>query len=252
MHPEADAFLDAIFDTPADDTPRLVYADWLAEHGQEHYAQFIRLQCAAARHPLWSAEANRLWEEIGRVWPRLDEEWWPATHDEWLHLHDRLDAVHFERGFLRPVLWLTDHQLQAYLNDERCRSCFALPGAPLVLTPWANWAKLASLPLIRRLNHVRIASAGEADAGWSSDWLPDALAHLLRCPRLCNLVRLDVSERYMTRYVADVLLSAPHLASVRTLVVSLSTSLGPDSDAIFKELEARFKNVVWSNDWDTE
>jgi uncharacterized protein (TIGR02996 family) len=42
MHPEADAFLDAIFDHPDDDTPRLVYADWLQEGGYEDYAQFIR------------------------------------------------------------------------------------------------------------------------------------------------------------------------------------------------------------------
>ena len=47
MHPEADAFLDAIFDHPDDDTPRLVYADWLQEHGQEDYAQFIRLSIRA-------------------------------------------------------------------------------------------------------------------------------------------------------------------------------------------------------------
>src|SRR5262245_50202513 len=33
---DADLFLDAIFDNPEDDTPRLVYADWLEEHGQAH------------------------------------------------------------------------------------------------------------------------------------------------------------------------------------------------------------------------
>jgi uncharacterized protein (TIGR02996 family) len=47
MHPEADALLDAIFDHPDDDTPRLVYADWLQEYGQEGYAQFIRLSVKA-------------------------------------------------------------------------------------------------------------------------------------------------------------------------------------------------------------
>src|SRR5262245_27253734 len=94
MFSEADAFLDAIFDAPSDDTPRLVYADWLEEHGQGNYARFIRLQCEAARHPLWSPEANRLWEEIGRVWG-------PLARD-WRHLLiscPRLDPVHFHRGF---------------------------------------------------------------------------------------------------------------------------------------------------------
>ena len=30
-----DAFLRAILDAPDDDTPRLVYADWLEERGEE-------------------------------------------------------------------------------------------------------------------------------------------------------------------------------------------------------------------------
>jgi uncharacterized protein (TIGR02996 family) len=31
--PEGDALLAAVLDNPQDDTPRLVYADWLDEHG---------------------------------------------------------------------------------------------------------------------------------------------------------------------------------------------------------------------------
>lgn len=37
-----DALLRAILLNPADDTARLVYADWLQENGQEQWAQFIR------------------------------------------------------------------------------------------------------------------------------------------------------------------------------------------------------------------
>jgi uncharacterized protein (TIGR02996 family) len=40
-----DAFLEAICAAPEDDTPRLVYADWLEEHGEGERAEFIRLQC---------------------------------------------------------------------------------------------------------------------------------------------------------------------------------------------------------------
>ncbi|MBA4067200.1 MAG: hypothetical protein C0501_26540 [Isosphaera sp.] len=41
--------LAAIWDQPHDDTPRLVYADWLDEHDQPERAEFVRVQCAAAR-----------------------------------------------------------------------------------------------------------------------------------------------------------------------------------------------------------
>lgn len=48
MNEEA-ALLAAICAEPTDDTPRLVYADWLQEHGQEDYAEFIRVECEIAR-----------------------------------------------------------------------------------------------------------------------------------------------------------------------------------------------------------
>lgn len=43
-----DGFLHAIMETPDDDVPRLVYADWLEEHGDPR-AELIRVQCAEAR-----------------------------------------------------------------------------------------------------------------------------------------------------------------------------------------------------------
>jgi uncharacterized protein (TIGR02996 family) len=41
---EQDALLAAVFAAPDDDLPRLVYADWLEEHGESDHAEFIRLQ----------------------------------------------------------------------------------------------------------------------------------------------------------------------------------------------------------------
>lgn len=44
----ASALLAAILANPGDDTPRLVYADWLEEAGDANRAAFIRLQCRIA------------------------------------------------------------------------------------------------------------------------------------------------------------------------------------------------------------
>ena len=41
--------LAAIWAEPHDDTPRLVYADWLQENGRAGRAEFIRVQCERAR-----------------------------------------------------------------------------------------------------------------------------------------------------------------------------------------------------------
>lgn len=46
---EANALRKAICAAPDDDTPRLVYADWLQEHGDEPRAEFIRAQVELAR-----------------------------------------------------------------------------------------------------------------------------------------------------------------------------------------------------------
>jgi uncharacterized protein (TIGR02996 family) len=45
---DEDALLRAIHANPDDDTPRLVYADWLDEHGQPERAEFIRVQVQIA------------------------------------------------------------------------------------------------------------------------------------------------------------------------------------------------------------
>jgi uncharacterized protein (TIGR02996 family) len=42
---DGDALYRAIVARPEDDTPRLVYADWLEENGHEEEAEFIRLDC---------------------------------------------------------------------------------------------------------------------------------------------------------------------------------------------------------------
>ncbi len=49
---ERQALMAAIIANPDDDTPRLVFADWLQEHGDKHgqaRAEFIRLQCELAQ-----------------------------------------------------------------------------------------------------------------------------------------------------------------------------------------------------------
>jgi uncharacterized protein (TIGR02996 family) len=46
---EADEMLRAIRESPAEDGPRLIYANWLAENGELDRAEFIRVQCHIAK-----------------------------------------------------------------------------------------------------------------------------------------------------------------------------------------------------------
>ncbi|MBP3960277.1 TIGR02996 domain-containing protein [Gemmata sp. G18] len=246
MHPEADAFLDAIFDHPDDDTPRLVYADWLQEHGQANYAQFIRLQCAAAREKLWSDEANRLWEEIGRVWNRLDEEWWPATREAfpgkgWWHR--TLDAIHYRRGFLSEDSYLTYSQLTRYSD-----SCW--PWLPLPFTTiypdYEAEREILLLPRLNRIRHLRFA-------GWYDDHM---IWPLIESPQLVNLESLDLSAGVLSVGEVEGMLNPglfPQLRELRVRVIDESWytqevaggSPSTELDQLRQRVEARFKKVVW-------
>ena len=53
-------FLDDIVANIDDDTPRLVYADWLDENGQPERAEFIRVQCELARAEPWTPRHSEL------------------------------------------------------------------------------------------------------------------------------------------------------------------------------------------------
>ncbi|MGL6094513.1 MAG: TIGR02996 domain-containing protein [Fimbriiglobus sp.] len=48
---DREPFLHAIFAAPADDVPRLVFADWLDEHGDAAWAELIRVSCERHRLP---------------------------------------------------------------------------------------------------------------------------------------------------------------------------------------------------------
>jgi uncharacterized protein (TIGR02996 family) len=65
-----DALLCAIGANPADDLPRLVFADWLEEHDQPERAQFIRAEVDLYRRPEWDGERARY--EHGA---RLEHNW---------------------------------------------------------------------------------------------------------------------------------------------------------------------------------
>jgi uncharacterized protein (TIGR02996 family) len=53
---DEDAFVHSILNNPDDDVPRLVFADWLEEHGRASHAELIRVQCELARLPKRSRE----------------------------------------------------------------------------------------------------------------------------------------------------------------------------------------------------
>src|SRR5881275_2195430 len=95
---EPDPLLAAVLAAPDDDAPRLVYADWLDEHGRPEWAAFIRLQVELARLPKHEPRREVLARKAGRL---LD-----LHRDEWLAELPEIVGVTwgaFERGFVSSV-----------------------------------------------------------------------------------------------------------------------------------------------------
>src|SRR3954452_12765893 len=95
---ECAPLLAAVLTAPDDDAPRLVYADWLDEHGRPERAAFIRLQVELARVPRHDPRREVLARKAGRL---LD-----LHRGEWLAELPQIDGVSwgpFERGFVSSV-----------------------------------------------------------------------------------------------------------------------------------------------------
>lgn len=62
MLSDRDALFAAVCANPEEDTPRLMFADWLDEHGEPERAEFIRLQCELARLAEDGSDSQPLYE----------------------------------------------------------------------------------------------------------------------------------------------------------------------------------------------
>src|SRR5688572_17854310 len=68
-------FLRAICENPADDAPRLVFADWLDERGDPDRARFIRVQVALAAARARGEEPADLIEQDRALRKAFDTRW---------------------------------------------------------------------------------------------------------------------------------------------------------------------------------
>ena len=114
---ERDTFLQAIIEDPWNDGPRLMFADWLDEHGEEDRAEFIRLQCASADSPSLDSAAreqrfhaydtqagNLLWKRINRPAKDIDAVIWAGmARDLVPNGALYIDHLYWRRGFLENV-----------------------------------------------------------------------------------------------------------------------------------------------------
>lgn len=99
MHDSRDAFLNEIIAHPSEDAPRLVFADWLEEHGDPR-GEFIRVQCQLAGIEPDDPLLDKLSDRESSLLTQFGDQW-REDLPEWAR-----PGCEFRRGFVeRVAVW---------------------------------------------------------------------------------------------------------------------------------------------------
>ena len=190
-------FLNDIVANIDDDTPRLVYADWLTENGQDDRSEFIRVQVERARRPAWDPAQVRL---------RLrDEELLEQHGEEWLAEMPAIEGARWEgfrRGIVAELSFASFEAMRT--NAHTCRAVAPVE-AVTVRWPRRKEAKKAVKP-IAELRELSLTGMLDGE---------DAIARLADSPQLATLRCLTV--RGIWAETLGSLVASPHLTALRTL-----------------------------------
>jgi uncharacterized protein (TIGR02996 family) len=207
----AEAFHRAIVETPEDDTPRLVFADWLEEQGDPASmarAEFIRVQFALRDLP--ADDPRRLqMEERERDLRAAHEQTWTAPLREQVHLY----GWEFRRGFVEAVAVLPDdfpRDAGRPFDLAPVRQVRFLPGARDGLH-WrqsvSGLSPVASSPYLER-----VASLDLTNLPVGADLRP-----VIRSPHLGRLTELHVGRSLLRARELELLLATTFLSQLTTL-----------------------------------
>jgi uncharacterized protein (TIGR02996 family) len=226
MSTDGDALLRAICEHPWEDTPRLVYADWLDENGQPERAAYIRLAVAMEerlrqRRTIAPAQSER----FGAL---------REVEGEWLKELPKLRGVAWDTGFERgfparvntssasaflnnaeqiyrfaPVTWVKIQTVSAKTVNELPRSPYLarLSGLDLRTCRLGDRGvrELCSSPHLSRLGVLNLCRVGMTD---------DGVTALANCRGLGSLWALWLDGNPISDAAARVLAGSPHFPNL--------------------------------------
>ncbi|HYT92744.1 MAG TPA: TIGR02996 domain-containing protein [Gemmataceae bacterium] len=216
---KAQGFLEHIIAHPDDDTPRLIFADWLEEQGDAARAEFIRVQVERAQLPHWDARQVRLRlreqqliEQHGRTWnrglPSIKGAGWGSGWGE------------FRRGFVATATFSGFAVFRATAS-----ACWAATPIEAVSIRWPRKREsIESIPPIPGLRELSITGRliDPGEVGRLAD------APLLSTLRALNLRNCSLGVEGFRR-----LLTSPHLGNLTALRVPFNSIGNGGISALF-------------------
>jgi uncharacterized protein (TIGR02996 family) len=210
-----DDFLQAIIESPDDDAPRLVYTDWLDEHGDADRAEFIRVQCELAKLPTPNPRRALL---------EAREQELLTEYEEWAAPFRWAKEWRFRRGFIAEI----EVDADAFLAKAE----LIFTSAPIthVQLGWRGWGanaaerfqQLAECPFLDRLQSLDLAF------GHYQICNNDLRALAMFPAILQRLQRLSVLECSINEDGLWALFTAPALVSLRSLSLDMCDLRGAD------------------------
>jgi uncharacterized protein (TIGR02996 family) len=200
------AFLQDIAASPDDDGPRLIYADWLDDHGEPERAEFIRAQCEAFRLPEGDPRRHGLDQRAKELEEAHAQKWLGPL---WEFRSKWGRGSNFRRG-LPLFLYLTAGKFVQKAFQKMAVEWFPRAGIVRLLLrdPTKRVAAVFESPVLGYLTEL----------SWSDCKLEDEGMELLaRCPYLANLTELTLEKPYITDRGLRSLGRAPHLSRLQSL-----------------------------------
>lgn len=240
-----EAFIQSIREAPGDDAPRLIYADWLEEHGQAERAEFIRVQCRLAGlsedapdkpelqsraedllRKNWNEWAGPLRAIVGPWYARYGEPWGEEYHPDALR--------RFQRGFVDTLALVAEDFLQHVEQLKRLVPLreLRLWGAGRCADRLAKEPGLAGLSVLSFNDYYDAPlTAGDAAALAKSPYLnglsalylgrnslgDDGVVALVSAPWLIDVTVLDLSDNGLSDRALRALAESPYVVNLRKL-----------------------------------
>ncbi len=234
---ERDALLAAILANPDEDTPRLMFADWLMDSGDADRGNFIRLQIEAARAEPFGPVARARAAEAQRVYENRRSDWEP-------HLRGgRATNWSYTRGFVEHV------RVDASNFHELAPAMFAVE--PIRAVQPVRTPLVGSLSWFFETPELARVACLDLSA---LDHSPVEIQYLGENPRLATLTDLSLGTRPILPPWLNGLLTGPGLPALAGLDLRELSHLGVCLSDALPRLDHRMllrlnlNRVVFSSD----
>lgn len=194
-------FLAAIRADPADDAPRLIYADWLEERGEDLRANLIRMQIAAAQDERFGVVDEVIHQRMRKLEAKVKKIIFKGMPARWKK------TAHFERGFIG--------HLEATPKDflRAGGALLAREVVGLLDVYAAQNDAIAELLKSKSLLHLQSLAIHHGQLENEGAFL------VAQAKNLANLRELNLTANYIRTEGIERLAASPHLSNLRSLIL---------------------------------